>query len=112
MTPIHISLIVHLQREAFVASERPKPFVSQEADVLRKRPFAPQPVDKPTTTVQPFNLHTLSRLKERQKYDEQVKIETERKAKEKDELEKLEEEHSRKEMRKQTIFKAQPNPFK
>lgn len=104
---------LHFQREEYQDSQRPKPFVSNpDPDVLRKRPFVPQPVDKPTTTVQPFNLQTSSRLKERQKYDENYKSELERKIKEKEEQERHDEERLRKEMRKATTFKAQPNPFK
>lgn len=60
----------------------------------------------------PFNLHSDARLKERRQFDENIRLELERKQQEKEEEKKREEERIRRELRKATAFKAQPNPFK
>lgn len=62
--------------------------------------------------MEPFNLHSSERCKERRQFDEQIKMETERKKKEEEERRQQEEERTRRELRKRTNFKAQPNPFK
>lgn len=66
---------------------------------------------KPPTELAPFKLHSHERSRERRQFDEQVKLEAERKKFEEMELKKREEEEIRREIRKATTFKAQPNPF-
>lgn len=85
--------------------------MSQSPDVLRKRPFVPH-YEKCNVVPVPFNLKTSSRLELRRQYDENFKTESERKKLEKEEQDRLEDERFRKELRKATTFKAQPNPFK
>lgn len=101
------------QQEENEKSQRPKPFVSNsDPDVLRKPPFVPQIKEKQPIIPEPFNLQTSSRLKERKQFNDLAKTEAERKRIEQEELERQEEERLRKQIRKQTEFKAQPNPFK
>lgn len=59
----------------------------------------------------PFNLQSDTRLKERRQFDENFKTESERKQLEKAEQHQRDEERIRREFRKGTNFKAQPNPF-
>lgn len=66
---------------------------------------------KPPTESVPFRLHSEERLRERRQFDEQVKLEAERREIEEIECKKCEEEEIRREIRKATTFKAQPNPF-
>lgn len=66
---------------------------------------------KPPIEPVPFRLHSEERLRERRQFDEQVKLEAERKEIEEIECKKNEEEEIRREIRKATTFKAQPNPF-
>lgn len=108
-----IITFVHFQKEEYEASLRPKPFVSNaDPDVLRKPAFVPQ-YDKalPIITI-PFNLHTNDRLDKRRKFDEQTKAELEQKRLEEEAEKQRKDERERMELRKQTQFKAQPNPFK
>lgn len=91
---------------------RPKPFVSKpDPEVLRSKPFVPH-IEKCRITPAPFNLHSDVRVKERRAFDENFKTEAERKQHEKEELRQREDDKIRKEIRKATVFKAQPNPFK
>lgn len=60
----------------------------------------------------PFNLQSDIRSKERKQFDENFKTEAERRQQEKEEQRQREEEKMRRDMRKATEFKAQPNPFK
>lgn len=100
------------QKEEYEASLRPKPFVSNpNPDVLRKKPFVPQ-IEKCHITPVPFNLQSDARSKDRKQFDENFKTENERRQQEKEEQRKRDEEKMRKELRKATVFKAQPNPFK
>lgn len=94
------------------AERKPKPFVSQNAEVLKQKPFVPQVAQKPVTQLQPFHFHGDERVKERRQFDEQVKAETERKKREEEERRREEDERIRREIRKAATFKAQPNPFK
>lgn len=94
-----------------IESLKPKPFVSKEAEVLKVPPFVLQPKKKTPTELVPFNLHSDERLLERREYDLKHKEEMERKEREKEEKRKMEEENIRRLIRKQTVFKANPNPF-
>lgn len=101
-----------MQREEYEASLSPKPFLANaDPDVLRKPAFKPQR-EKCYIVPAPFNLHSDARLKQRKIFDEQFKSESERRQQEKEEQQKRDEETTRKELRKATEFKAQPNPFK
>lgn len=71
----------------------------------------PQAKKKSPITVAPFNLHSDERLRERKQFDQQVKEEKERKEKEEEERRRIEDEMVRREIRKATTFKANPNPF-
>lgn len=71
----------------------------------------PHQTRKLPTETKPFNLHSEDRAYERQQYDEQYKRELERREREQDEKRKAEDEYIRREMRKATTFKANPNPF-
>lgn len=102
----------HLQREDFEASRKPKPFVSNDADVLKQKPFVPHISKKPTTELVPFNLHSDDRLKHRRQFDEQTRAELEKKKQEEEKQRQEEDERIRREIRKASTFKAQPNPFK
>lgn len=92
-------------------AQNPKPFVSKDADVLFKAPFVPQHSKKSTTEQKPFNLHSDERLRERRQFDVQIKLDTDRKEREQEERLKAEDEQIRREIRKATTFKANPNPF-
>lgn len=70
-----------------------------------------QQTRKPLTEPKPFNLLSGERAYERQQYDEQYKKELERREREKEEIRKAEDEHIRREIRKASTFKANPNPF-
>lgn len=85
--------------------------MSHSPDVLKHKPFIPH-IEKIQITAIPFNLKSDERLKERKQFDENIRLEAERKQHEKEEKRRIEEENIRRELRKQTIFKAQPNPFK
>lgn len=85
--------------------------MSQEADVLFKEPFVPQKRGKAPTAPAPFKLQSDERLQKRHQFDEQIRLEMERKEKEQEELRKLEDEMIRREIRKAATFKANPNPF-
>lgn len=76
-----------------------------------QEPFVPQLRKKMPTRPVPFNLQSDGRLRERRQFDEQTKMEKERKEKEEEERRSIEEEVIRREIRKQTEFKAKPNPF-
>lgn len=56
-------------------------------------------------------MHSDERLRERHHFDEQYKLEVERREKEQEEKRKADEEQIRREIRKATTFKARPNPF-
>lgn len=92
-------------------AQKPKPFVSHEPDVLFKEPFVPQRAKKAPTAPAPFNLQSDDRLQKRHKYDEQFKVEKQRKEREQEAKRKIEDEVIRRELRKQATFKANPNPF-
>lgn len=79
--------------------------------VLRTKPFVPKASKKVTTEPIPFKLHSDERSKERRHFDEEMRVELERKAKEEEESRQRQEEHIRRELRKATTFKARPNPF-
>lgn len=85
---------------------------NSDPEVLRKKPFVPQIKEKQPIIPEPFNLQSSARMKDRKQFDDITKSEAERKRLEQEELERQEEERVRKEIRKQTEFKAQPNPFK
>lgn len=92
-------------------ARQPKPFVARFPEVLVQPPFIPHQARKPLTEPVPFNLHSEDRSRERQQYDEQYKLEVERREKEQEEKRRAEDEQIRKEIRKATNFKARPNPF-
>lgn len=99
------------QRLQDEAARQLKPFVATEADVLTQPPFVPINRSKPPTEPMPFHLLSDERVRERHQYDEQYKKEVERKEKELQERLKAEDEMIRREIRKGTTFKANPNPF-
>lgn len=92
-------------------ARQPKPFVSKEADVLFKPPFMPQHKKKLPVEQVPFKLQSDERLRDRRIFDEQIKLQMERRERERDDRLKAEDEEIRKEIRKGTVFKANPNPF-
>lgn len=92
-------------------SLKPKPFVSKEPEVLKLPPFVPRPKKKSPTAPAPFNLKSEERLRARHEYDQKVEMEAERKKREEEEKRKAEDENIRRQIRKQTEFKANPNPF-
>lgn len=94
-----------------IASLKPKPFVSKEPDVLRQQPYVPRPTKKAPTEPAPFHLQSNERLRERRQYDQKIEMETKRKQKEEEERLKIEDEQIRRQLRQQTEFKANPNPF-
>ncbi|XP_031628021.1 targeting protein for Xklp2 [Contarinia nasturtii] len=103
--------IIRKKQQEIEEANKIKPFVSKEADVLFKAPFMPQQKKKTPISVSPFNLHSDERLRERRQFDQQVKEEKERKEKEEEERRKQLDDQLRKEIRKATTFKANPNPF-
>lgn len=104
-------MLFYLQMQELEAAKRPKPFVSQEPDVLFKQPFVPQKKTKAPTAPKPFRLQSEDRLQKRHEFDEQIRMEMERKKKEQEEERKIEDEMIRRDIRKGTTFKANPNPF-
>lgn len=92
-------------------ARKPKPFVSRDADVLFKPPFKPQIEKKVPVEQVPFKLQSDERLRERRMFDEQIRLQMEHKEREREERQKAEDEEIRKEVRKGTVFKANPNPF-
>lgn len=78
---------------------------------MTSAPFVPHHHTKSPTEIVPFNLHSDERLRERHHFDEQYKLEVERREKEQEEKRKADEEQIRREIRKATTFKARPNPF-
>lgn len=94
------------------AAQAPKPFKSNaNPAVLRIKPFVPKATKKAATEPVPFNLHSDERSKERRHFDEEIRVELERKAKEEENARQRHEEQIRRELRKATTFKARPNPF-
>lgn len=94
------------------AAQAPRPFKSNDnPSVLRTKPFVPKATKKATTEPMPFKLHGAERSKERRHFDEEIRAESERKAKEEKDARQRQEEQIRRELRKATTFKAQPNPF-
>ncbi|KAJ6640117.1 hypothetical protein Bhyg_12866 [Pseudolycoriella hygida] len=92
-------------------AERP-PIVKRSVKVLNKEVFQPKLPSHPPIKVVPFHLSMSDRLKERKQWDENYQSEL---AKKKEmEQKKLAEEEARNRqlLRDQTVFKAQPNPFK
>lgn len=103
---------MHLQRELDEASRKPKVFTARPPDVLNQEPFVPQIEKKVITESAPFQLRSDERSKERRQFDEEIRAEAERKHREEEERRKQEDERIRRQVRKATVFKAQPNPFK
>lgn len=79
--------------------------------MLKQKPFVPKIGEKPPVEPAPFNLQSEERLKARHEFDENVRLEAERKQREREEQQRAEDERVRREIRKGTTFKANPNPF-
>lgn len=93
------------------AARQPKPFIAKQPDVLTQPPFIPHYNKQMLTEPKPFHLHSDERVRERHQYDEQYKLEVQRREKEQEEKRKAEDEQIRRELRKRATFKARPNPF-
>lgn len=78
---------------------------------MTQQPFVVQQSRKPPTEPRPFNLHSEDRVHERHQYNAIVKQEMERRELEQEEKRKAEDEEIRREFRKASTFKANPNPF-
>lgn len=85
--------------------------IARDPKVLREEPFKPQKANH-QIDMKPFNLHMEKRLEQRKQYDKHYKqLLHERKTQEEIDKKKREEEQM-KEIRKNIVFKARPNPFK
>nr|XP_036676185.1 involucrin isoform X2 [Drosophila suzukii] len=78
--------------------------VPEGVDQERQRPAG--------TRSKPFNLRSEQRVRDRREFDAAVQVGQEQKKKEQDEQRKRCEQEEIKEIRKMTVFKARPNPFK
>ncbi|XP_050742348.1 uncharacterized protein LOC108023546 isoform X2 [Drosophila biarmipes] len=78
--------------------------VPEGAELERQRPAG--------TRSKPFNLRSEQRVRDRREFDAAVQVGQEQKKKEQDEQRKRCEQEEIKEIRKMTVFKARPNPFK
>ncbi|XP_037725847.1 vicilin-like seed storage protein At2g18540 [Drosophila subpulchrella] len=78
--------------------------VPENVDQERQRPAV--------TRSKPFNLRSEQRVRDRREFDAAVQVGQEQKKKEQDEQRKRCEQEEIKEIRKMTVFKARPNPFK
>ncbi|XP_055305323.1 targeting protein for Xklp2-like [Sitodiplosis mosellana] len=107
----HYADLAKAKQDELIASLKPKPFVSKEAEVLKLPPYIPRPNKKTPTEPAPFKLHSDERLRDRREYDKKFEEKTERKQREQEERHKIEEGIIRRQLRQQTTFKANPNPF-